>query len=116
MTVTRRAAPPRGRGAPSVTTGRFSRRTPQVSTSDKVLGRAKTLLPGSATKRTSRGGGPGSKSKIGLAAVAGALAVAVKNRERLTRLLSRDRSQSITPAPAMHPTTMAPGDDPPAAA
>jgi hypothetical protein len=89
----------------------FARRPPQKSTTEKLVGWVTDLLPGSDSKRTSSG----AKGTAGVAALAGAAALAFKNRDKLIEVLSRNRSEPTSRTPAPQPPTVAPGD-PPAAA
>ncbi len=104
------ASPIRGIPRPPV---RFGRRPPQKSTGGKAVERLTGLLPGTGTSTTS-GLSRGGRKTAGFGALVGAATLAFKSRDKLTRLLSRDRSTPAGTSPATHPPTMAPGDEPPA--
>jgi hypothetical protein len=63
------------------------------------------LLPGSGGKPSSRSTGGSGKGKAGLAALAGAAALAFKNRDQLTSLLRRNRSDDAAGAPDQYAPT-----------
>jgi hypothetical protein len=90
----------------------LGRRPPQKSTPAKLLASVTALLPGS---RTTSSSGSSAKGKAGFAALAGAAAVAFKNRDKLSGLIRRNQSGETGTPPVTHPSTVAPGEEPPAA-
>jgi hypothetical protein len=89
--ATRRTARPRTRAMPRPPVP-LRRRPPQKAGMSQAVARLTSLLPGSGGKPSSRSTGRSGKGKAGLAALAGAAALAFKNRDRLTNLLRRNSS------------------------
>jgi hypothetical protein len=81
------------------------RRQPQKSGMSQAVARLTGLLPGSGGKPSSRSTGGSGKGKAGLAALAGAAALAFKNRDRLASLLRRNGSGDEAGAPDPYPPT-----------
>jgi hypothetical protein len=84
---------------------RLRRRPPQKSGMSQAVDRLTGLLPGSGGKPSSRSSGGSGKGKAGLAALAGAAALAFKNRDRLTSLLHRNSSGDAAGAADPYPPT-----------
>jgi hypothetical protein len=80
-------------------------RPPQKSRMSRAGGRLTGVLPGSGGKPSSRSTGGSGKGKAGLAALAGAAALAFKNRDRLASLLRRNGSGDEAGAPDPYPPT-----------
>jgi hypothetical protein len=116
-TTTRRFSRP-GASARRSTTGRtvsrppmHLRRRPSQTTTEKALGRLKAMAGTPSRTKTGRGGAGGAKRTAGLTAVAGAAALAVMNRDRVTALFSRDHSTATDTTPAGDPPGESHGDD-----
>ena len=88
------------------------RRRPSQTTTEKALGRLKAMLPATpGGKKTGRGGAGGAKRTAGLTAFAGAAALGVMNRDRVSALFSRDHSTATDTTPADDPPGESHGDD-----
>lgn len=83
----RRTAQSRRPAAPRGVT--FRRRPPKRSTAGKAIGGLAGLLPTSGAKS----GGRGKKGPAGFAVLAGAAGLALKNRDKITSIINRRRSQ-----------------------
>jgi hypothetical protein len=73
------------------------RRRPQKSGAAKVAEQLGGLLPGTRNQKRGASGGPGKKGTAGLALLAGAAGLLVKNREKLTSMI-RHRDGSEEPS------------------
>ena len=91
------------------------RRKPQKSGAAKVAERLSGLLPATRGKQRGASGGPGKKGTAGLALLAGAAGLLMKNREKLTTMI-RHRDSSGEPVKPVEPqaapvaTNSGPGD------
>jgi hypothetical protein len=89
-----------------------TRRRPEKSGAAKAADKLRSLLPGSGTKRP-RPGVPGGRSKkgtAGLALLAGAAGLAMKNRDKLMSMIRRGNSSDE----AAHPVEPQPVPSTPA--
>jgi hypothetical protein len=83
-------------------------RKPQKSGAAKVAEQLGGLLPGTRGQKRGTSGGPGKKGTAGLALLAGAAGLLMKNREKLTSMIRhRDSSgEAVTPGvPQAAPAT-----------
>jgi hypothetical protein len=77
-------------------------RRPQKSGAAKAAEKLGGLLPGKRGQKRGASGGPGKKSTAGLALLAGAAGLLVKNREKLTSMI-RHRDASDEPPSGVEP-------------
>jgi hypothetical protein len=106
----RRSRAPRGRALARPPL-RFGRQPPKKSPGRQALERVTSRLRRSGTNARSRTGAPAGKWTAGLAAFAGAAALALKNRDKLKALVGdRGPSSPEQPTEAVHPPTVVPGD------
>jgi hypothetical protein len=77
-------------------------RRPQKSGAAKAAERLSGLLPGKRSQKRGASGGPGKKGTAGLALLAGAAGLLMKNREKLTAMI-RHRDSSGEPAKPVEP-------------
>jgi hypothetical protein len=87
----RRTTPSRRSAVPSM------RRRPQKSGAAKVAEQLRGMLPGTRSQKRGASGGPGKKGTAGLALLAGATGLLMKNREKLTSMI-RHRDASGEPS------------------
>jgi hypothetical protein len=80
------------------------RRRPQKSGAAKAAERLSGLLPGRRGQKRGTSGGPGKKGTAGLALLAGAAGLLMKNREKLTAMI-RHRDSSGEPVKPVEPQT-----------
>jgi hypothetical protein len=77
-------------------------RRPQKSSATKAAEKLRGLLPGTRGQKRGASGGPGKKGTAGLALLAGAAGLLMKNREKLTSMV-RHRDSSGEPLKAGEP-------------
>jgi hypothetical protein len=99
-----RPAPRRTAGTRAVANRRvtIARRQPPKSTANRLLGRLAGMLPGAGARKRGRRAPRGAKATApaGLALLAGAAGMALKNRNKLTGLLpGRSRQEQSPPTP-----------------
>jgi hypothetical protein len=89
----------------------ITRRTPQKSGAANVAGRIGSLLSGTRAQRGKprAAGGRGKKGTAGLALLAGAAGLVMKNREKLTSMIRRDSSDEAADRVQPRPIPGAPG-------
>ena len=92
----RRTTSPRRPAMPSMG------RKPQKSGAAKAAERLSGLLPGRRSQKRSTSGGPGKKGTAGLALLAGAAGLLMKNREKLTAMI-RHGDSSGEPVKSVEP-------------
>jgi hypothetical protein len=79
------------------------RRKPQKSGLEKAFEQVTAMLPGAGAKKGRRGGSARGRKPAGMAALAGAAGLAMKNRDKIMSLVRRRRSHE-------EPATSAPSD------
>jgi hypothetical protein len=105
--------------APAWRPALVTRRKPQKSGIAKILGGLGAALPGAGSRKAGRGGGMGKgRAAGGLAVLAGAAGLALKNRDRLQAMITRKGpdSDDRAPHPAAPPPTPVAVDERPAPA
>lgn len=108
--ATRSAGRPRRTG--QVRTITVVRRRPQKSTAAKALGGLTGMLPGQGPKRRTGGRMAGTKGRAGIALLAGAAGLALKNRDKLTSMIGGARHEQPEVAVAPVAVDAAPKDTP----
>ena len=93
----RRSTPQRRAG----TRGVIRRRPPQQSSMQKAFGALSGSVPGLGARTSSRSGSRGKGGKAGgVALLTAAAGFAFQNRDKLTAMLRRNRSEQPSPPPA----------------
>jgi hypothetical protein len=82
-----------------------NRRRPAKSATAKAAEKLGGLLPGTRGRKRGASGGPGKKGTAGLALLAGAAGLLMKNREKLTSMIrGRDSSrEAVKPVEPVEP-------------